>query len=79
MFHAKCEVTSQNLWSRYDRCVVGITWHDVWILKAKFYDGVIHIKLNQLVYENKRIFKRYYSNQHFSDFYPQNGGGNQLV
>jgi len=24
------EVTSQNLWSRYDRHVVGIAWHDVW-------------------------------------------------
>jgi len=24
------EVTSPNLWSRYDRRVVGITWHDVW-------------------------------------------------
>jgi len=24
------EVTSQNLWSRCDRNVVGITWHDVW-------------------------------------------------
>ena len=23
------EVTSQNLWSRYDRHVVAITWHDV--------------------------------------------------
>ena len=23
------EVTSQNLWSRYDRHVVGITWNDV--------------------------------------------------
>ena len=24
------EVTSQNLWSRYDRHFVGITWHNVW-------------------------------------------------
>ena len=23
------EVTSQNLWSRYDRHAVGITWYDV--------------------------------------------------
>ena len=23
------EVTSQNLWSRYDRHFVGITWHNV--------------------------------------------------
>jgi len=43
------EVTSQNLWSRYDRHVVGIAWHDVWSQKAKIY-GFIHIKLNQLVY-----------------------------
>jgi len=45
------EVTSQNLWSRYDRHVVGITWHGVWSQKPKIY-GVIRIKLNQLVYEN---------------------------
>jgi len=45
-------------------------------------------KMNQLVYENvrtitslpiKRIFKRYYSNQHFPDFYLQDGGENQLA
>jgi len=24
------EVTSQNLWPRYDRHFVGITWHNVW-------------------------------------------------
>jgi len=24
------EVTSQNLWSRNDSHVVGVTWHDVW-------------------------------------------------
>ena len=24
------EVTSQNLWSRYDLHFVGITWHNVW-------------------------------------------------
>ena len=79
-------MTSRNLWSRYDRHVVGrpITWHDVWSYKAKIY-GVIHIKLNQLVCDNvhaiaslptKRVFKRYYSNQHFSEFYLQDGGEN---
>ena len=30
MMNAQGEVTSQNLWSQYDRHVVGITWHDVW-------------------------------------------------
>ena len=45
------EVTSQNISSRYDRHVVGVTWHDVCSQKAKLY-GVIRIKLNQLVYEN---------------------------
>jgi len=30
MFIIQGEVTSQNLWSRYDRYFVGITWHDVW-------------------------------------------------
>jgi len=24
------EVTSQNLWPRYDRHFVGVTWHNVW-------------------------------------------------
>ena len=24
------EVTSRNLWPRYDRHFVGITWHNVW-------------------------------------------------
>ena len=39
------------LWSRYGRHVAGITWHNAWNYKAKI-NGVIHIKLNQLVYEN---------------------------
>jgi len=55
-------------------------------LKSEDY-GVIHIKLNQLVYENAytitslpiKVFKRYYSNQHFPEFYPQDGGENQLA
>jgi len=46
------EVTSQNLWSRYDRYAVGITRHIVWSYKAKICGDVIHIKLNQLVYAN---------------------------
>jgi len=36
--------------TRYDRHVVGITWHDVWSYKAKIY-VIIRIKSNQLVYE----------------------------
>jgi len=28
--HTDDEMTSQNLWSRYDRHCVGITWHNVW-------------------------------------------------
>ena len=31
------EVTSQNLWPRYDRHFVGITWHNVWSSAAKIY------------------------------------------
>jgi len=34
-FETQCtqgEVTSQNLWSRYDRHFAGITWHHVWSL-----------------------------------------------
>ena len=42
--HTQGEVTSQNLWSRHDRHVVGITWRDVWSEKAKIH-GVIHTKL----------------------------------
>ena len=34
------EVTSQNLWSLYDRHVVGITWHDVWSYKKLSYRRV---------------------------------------
>ena len=72
--------------SRYDRHFVDITWHDVWSSKAKIC-GVIHIKLNQLVYENvhaitslplKRI-KRYYTANIFSEYYLQDGGENQLA
>jgi len=66
---------------------VGITWHDVWSQKAKIY-GVVRIKSNQFVYENahattslpiQSVFKRYYSKQRFSEFYPQDGGENQLA
>jgi len=28
--HWQGEATSHNLWPRYDRHAVGITWHDVW-------------------------------------------------
>ena len=47
---------------------------------------VIQIKLNPLVYENvhiitdkQSVFKRYHSDKHFSDFYLQDGGENQLA
>jgi len=46
-------------------------------------------KLNQSVYENVRmiadlptersLFKRYHSDEHFSQFYLQDGGKNQLA
>jgi len=50
--------------------------------------GVIHTKLIQLVYESvhtiislyqQNVFKRYYSNGHFSEFYLQDGGENKLA
>jgi len=44
-------MTSQNLWSRYDRHFVGITWHNVWSYWMKIYH-VIQTKFNQLVEEN---------------------------
>ena len=28
--YTKGEMTSQNLWPRYDRHFVGVTWHNVW-------------------------------------------------
>jgi len=41
------------------------------------------MKLGQLVYKNvltiKSVFKRYYSNQHLSEFYLQDGGENWLA
>jgi len=42
------EVTSQNLWPRYDRHFVGVKRHNVLGQMAKNY-RVIQIKLNQLV------------------------------
>ena len=42
------EVTSQGLWSRYDRHFVGITRYNALSQMAKIY-RVIQIKLNQLV------------------------------
>ena len=30
VFYTWGEVTSQNLWPRYDRHFVGTTWHNVW-------------------------------------------------
>jgi len=42
------EVTSQSLWSRYDRHFVGITRYAFSKKMAKIY-RVIQIKLNQLV------------------------------
>ena len=42
------EVTSQSLWSRYDRQFVGITRHNALGSMAKIY-RVIQIKLKHLV------------------------------
>ena len=42
------EMTSRNLWARYDRHFVGITWHNVWSWWAKICH-VIQTKFNQLV------------------------------
>jgi len=55
------------------------------VKRAKI-SGIIHThkKVNQFVQENVHTitslpFKRYYSNKHFSEFYPQDGGENQVV
>ena len=42
------KMTSQNLWSRYDRHFVGITWHNVWNWWPKICH-TIQTKFNQLV------------------------------
>jgi len=75
-------VTSQNLWSRYDRHFVSITRRVVWSKNAKIC-GVIHIKLNQLVYEN--VHKAYLSDvtvtnisESFTHKMGLNGGENQV-
>jgi len=65
-------VTSQNLWSRYDRHFVGKTWHNVRNRGAKIY-RVILVQENVYVVINlptKRVFKQYHSNEDFSAFYP---------
>jgi len=54
---------------------------------AKIY-RVIQTKLNQLFWENvhtitdlyqQSVFKRYHSDKHFSEFYLEDGGKNQLA
>ena len=79
------DVTSQSLWSRDDRYFVGITRYNALRYMAKI-DHVIRIKLNQfkkmdiwsLTYQQSAC-KRYHSDKHFSDFYLQDGGINQLA
>jgi len=79
------DVTSQSLWSRDDRHFVGITRYNALRYMAKI-DHVIRIKLNQfkkmdiwsLTYQQS-VCKRYHSDKHFSDFYLQDGGNNQLA
>ena len=85
------EVTSQNLWPRYNCHFVGITWQNVWSWWAKIY-RVISIKFNPLVYENvhmtmtnwpltcqRSVFKQYHISKHFWEFYLQDGSENQLA
>ena len=79
---------SHNLWPRYGRHFVGIARHNALSKMAKIY-RVIQTKLNQLVWENVYwsltcqqsvgLFKRYYSSKHFTEFYLQDGGKNQLA
>ena len=45
------EVTSQNLWSRYDLHVVGITWLMCGVKRRRLME-LFTKKLNQLVYAN---------------------------
>ena len=81
-------MTSQNLWSRYNRHFVGIARYNALTYEANV-SCVIRIKLNQIVQENVHMvtdfnivqdkFKCYHSDKHFSEFYLQNGGKNQLA
>ena len=69
-------MTSQSLWSRYDRHFLGITRYTALSQMAKIY-RVIQTKLNQfkkmstssLTYQQS-AFKRYHSAKHFSEFLP---------
>ena len=47
-------MTSQNLWSRYDRHFVGITWCNLWRYGENIY-RVILTTLNQLIQEYVRM------------------------
>ena len=80
-----CEVTPQSPWSRYDRHFVSITRYNALSQTAKYY-RVIQIKLNQfkkmsvrsLTYKQS-VFKRYYKDERFSEFYLQDGDKNKLA
>jgi len=48
-----------NLWSPYDRHLVGITWYNVWSLGARIYD-FIQMELNHLVRECHQLPNKMY-------------------
>ena len=78
-------MTSQSLWSLYDRHFAGITCHNALSYVVKIY-GVIPIKLNQLVKMStwsltyqQSVLKRDHSDKHLSEFLPKDAGKNQLA
>ena len=70
------EVTSQSLWSRYERHFVGITRHNASVKWRRF---IVLFEWNWINWVPKmstwstyqqNVFKRYHSDEHFSEFLP---------
>jgi len=82
--NTESEVTSQNLWSKYDRHFVGITWHIMCGVKGRRFIVLFGYKLNQFglrkcphsQWLTNKAYKQYHSNKNLSAFYLQNGGEN---
>ena len=64
------EVTSQNLWSRYDRHFVGMKCHNECLFKE--------VSIWSLT-PQESLFNRYLCGKHFSELCPQDGAENQLA
>ena len=81
------EVTSQNLWPRSDRHFAGIAYGIMCGVKGRRFI-VLHtqhsIRWFMKMYVRslacqQSVFRRYHSEKHFLEFYPQDGGESQLA